>query len=149
MSRDTNLFLFSDIRTAGSWGMCVCVCVCVCARVCAQPCSTLCDPTDYSPPGSSVHEIFRQDCWSRLPFPSPGDLSNPWIQSVSLVFSALAVKFLTTEPPRKPFWDLGLQKLFYCLSQFSGLQAYIEYIIDLPCSLAYKQDTVGLLSLHM
>ena len=28
-------------------------CVCVCAH--AQPCSTLCDPTDCSPPGSSVH----------------------------------------------------------------------------------------------
>ena len=27
----------------------VCVCVCVC----------VCDPTDYSPPGSSVHGIFQ------------------------------------------------------------------------------------------
>ena len=24
----------------------------------AQSCPTLCDPMDYSPPGSSVHEIF-------------------------------------------------------------------------------------------
>ena len=32
---------------------CVCVCVCVC--VCAQSCLTLCDPMDFSPPGSCVH----------------------------------------------------------------------------------------------
>ena len=82
-------------------------------------------------------------------FPSPGDLSNPGIQPVSLVFSAFAGKFLTTEPPWKSFWDLGLQKLFYCSPQFSGLQAYTEYTINFPCSLAYEQDTVGLLSLQM
>ena len=32
---------------------CVCVCVCVC--VLSQSCPTLCNPMDYSPPGSSVH----------------------------------------------------------------------------------------------
>ena len=35
---------------------CVCVCVCV---VCTQSCPTLCDPMDYSPPGSSVHGNFQ------------------------------------------------------------------------------------------
>ena len=35
------------------------VCVCVCACVLAQSCLTLCDPMDYSPPGSSVHEILQ------------------------------------------------------------------------------------------
>ena len=34
-----------------------------------QSCPTLCDPTDGSPPGSSVHR--RQEYWSGLPFPSP------------------------------------------------------------------------------
>ena len=28
-------------------------------REVAQPCPTLSDPTDYSPPGSSVHGIFQ------------------------------------------------------------------------------------------
>ena len=38
----------------------VCVCVCVCARVrsVTQSCETLCDTTDNSLPGSSVHGIF-------------------------------------------------------------------------------------------
>ena len=30
-----------------------------CRCMCAQPCLTLCDPMDYSPPGSSVHGIFQ------------------------------------------------------------------------------------------
>ena len=33
----------------------VCVCVCVCVCLVAQSCTGLCDPMDYSPPGSSVH----------------------------------------------------------------------------------------------
>ena len=36
----------------------VCVCVCVWVWV-TQSCLTLCDPVDYSPPGSSVHEILQ------------------------------------------------------------------------------------------
>jgi len=31
---------------------------------------------DCSPPCSSVHGIFRQEYWSGLPCPSPGDLSD-------------------------------------------------------------------------
>ena len=42
--------------------------------------STLCDPMDCSPPGSSVHGLSRQEKWSGVPFPSPGDLSNPGIK---------------------------------------------------------------------
>ena len=38
--------------------MCVCVCVCLCVLV-TQSCLTLCDPMDCSPPGSSVHGIFK------------------------------------------------------------------------------------------
>ena len=42
---------------------CVCVCVCVYIKKeetkVAQLCPTLCDPMDYSLPGSSIHEIFQ------------------------------------------------------------------------------------------
>ena len=30
-------------------------------------------------------EFSRQECWSRLPFPSPGDLPHPGIKSVSCI----------------------------------------------------------------
>ena len=49
--------------------------------------------------GSSVHGFFRQEYWSRLPFPSPGDLPDPGIKPVSPV---LAGGFFTTEPRGKP-----------------------------------------------
>ena len=38
-----------------------------------QSCLTLCDTMDCSPPGSSVHGFSRQESWSGLPFPAPGD----------------------------------------------------------------------------
>ena len=38
----------------------------------------------------------RQEYWSGLPFPSPGDLSNPGIKAASLVFPALAGGLFTT-----------------------------------------------------
>ena len=41
----------------------------------------------------------RQEYWSGLPFPSPGDLPNPGIKPESPTFQADA---LTSEPPGKP-----------------------------------------------
>ena len=64
-----------------------------------QSCLTLYDPMDSSLPGSSVHGISRQEYWSGLPFPSPGDLPNPGIKPGS---PALQVDSLPFEPPGKP-----------------------------------------------
>ena len=41
-----------------------------------QSCPTLHDPIDCSPPGSFVHGILRQQYWSGLPCPPPGDLED-------------------------------------------------------------------------
>ena len=59
-----------------------------------QLCSTVCDPMDCSPPGSSVHGFARQEYWSGLPCPSPGDLSDSGIEPRFLV--AQTVKRLPT-----------------------------------------------------
>ena len=40
----------------------------------AQSCLTLCSPREYSPPGSFSMGLSRQEYWSGLPFPPPGDL---------------------------------------------------------------------------
>ena len=56
---------------------------------CAQPRPALCGPVDCSPPGRSVHGVSRQEHWSRLPFPSPGDLPDPRIGPESPVSPAL------------------------------------------------------------
>ena len=38
----------------------------------------------------------KQEYWSGLPFPPPGDLPNPGIEPKSPVFPALAGRFFTT-----------------------------------------------------
>ena len=43
--------------------------------------------------------FFRQEYWSGLPFPSPGDLPDPGIKPRS---PALQAGTLTCEPPGKP-----------------------------------------------
>ena len=44
-------------------------------------------------------EFSRQEYWSGLPFPSPGDLPDPGIELGSL---ALQADVLPSEPPGKP-----------------------------------------------
>ena len=44
-------------------------------------------------------EFSRQEYWSGLLFPSPGDLPNPGIEPISPTLQADA---LTSEPPGKP-----------------------------------------------
>jgi len=41
-------------------------------------------------------DFSRQEYWSGLPFPPPGDLPNPGIKPSSLVSPALADGFFTT-----------------------------------------------------
>ena len=67
-----------------------------------------CNPTHHSPPGSSVHEVFRQEYWSGLPFaglpfPSARDLPNPRIELTSLASPALAGRFSTNCTA----WEVG------------------------------------------
>ena len=49
---------------------CPCECVCVYVCVCTQLCPTLCNPIDFSPPGSSVYGIFQAQMleWVAIPF---------------------------------------------------------------------------------
>ena len=42
----------------------------------------------------------RQEYWCGLPFPSPGDLPDPEMETGS---PALQADFFTTEPPGKPY----------------------------------------------
>ena len=44
----------------------------------------------------------RQEYWSGLPFPPPGDLPDPGIEAASLASPPLAGGLFTTEPPGKP-----------------------------------------------
>ena len=50
----------------------------------------------------------RQECWSGLPFPSPGDLPDPGIEPGS---PALRADALPSEPPGKPILGNKATKL--------------------------------------
>ena len=49
----------------------------------------------------------RQEYWSGLPFPSPGDLPNPGTEPTS---PALAGRFFNTEPLGKPRGYIEIHK---------------------------------------
>ena len=61
-------------------------------------------------------EFSRQGYWSGLPFPSPGDLPDPRIESMTSASPALTGGFFTTEAYRKPSvlkrWVSKSQKLY-------------------------------------
>ena len=61
----------------------------------AQSCLTPWTVAHQAPPSMG---FSRKEYWSGLPFPSPGDLSNPGIKPRS---PALQADALTSEPPGK------------------------------------------------
>ena len=64
-----------------------------------QSCLTLCDPMDciqLQRQAPVSMGFSRQEYWSGLPCPPPGDLLNPGIKPLSLTSPALAVRFFTT-----------------------------------------------------
>ena len=64
-------------------------------------CPALCSPTDRRPPGSSVRGIPRQEYWSELPLPSPGDLLDPGIEPTSPALQADSSPVSHWGSPRK------------------------------------------------
>ena len=65
-------------------------------------------PHGLSSPGSSVHGFSKQEYYSGLPCPPPGDLANPGIEPASPVTPALQADFFTDEP---------LGKLYLCATE--------------------------------
>ena len=59
-------------------------------------------PHGRRPPSSSAMEFSRQEYWRGLPFPTPGDLSDPGIEPGSLASTAWSSGFLTNVPSGKP-----------------------------------------------
>ena len=80
-------------------------------------------PMDCSPPGSSVPGFSRQEYWSGLPCPPPGDLPDPGVEPQSPAVQADA---LLPEPLGKPL-------------QFSSVQllSHVRLFV-IPWTVAYK-----------
>ena len=52
----------------------------LCCAMSPQSRRTLCDPMDWSPPGSSVHDILQARILGWVPMPLPGDPSHSGIK---------------------------------------------------------------------
>ena len=84
-------------------------------RAVSHLCLTLCDPRGCNLPGFSSLEFPRQEYWSGLPFPSPGDLPDPGIKPGSPVLQAHS---LLSEPP-------GNQVCVYIYPLFSKFASHL------------------------
>ena len=71
-----------------------------CGCLVAKSCPTLCNPMDYSPPGSPVHGISQARIleWVAISFSSVSSRPRDWTR-----VSCMAGGFFTTEPPGKPY----------------------------------------------
>ena len=69
----------------------------------AKLCSTLVTPWTVAYQAPLSTRFPRQEYWSGLSFPFPGDLPDPGVKIMSLESPALAGRFFTTEPTGKPF----------------------------------------------
>ena len=69
--------------------------MCVCAKS-LQWCPILCDPIDCSHQAPLSKGFSRQEYWSGLPCPPPGNLPNPGIKHESLISPAKSDGFFTT-----------------------------------------------------
>ena len=91
-----------------------------------QSCPTLCNPTEHITHQAPVSmEFSRQEYWSTLPFPSPGDLPYPGIKTRS---SALQVDSLPpSEPPGKPeyIYESACVYIYICVCVCVCVYVYV------------------------
>ena len=90
---------------------------------------------DCSPPGSSVHRILQAKCWSELPFPSPGDLSDPGSEPQ---FTALQGDSLPSDPPGEP---LELDVELFNVQLALDLGGYLFYCMEISCISTGQKNT--------
>ena len=106
------------------------VCVCVCQSLsCVQ---LFVIPWTIGHQAPLTMEFSRQEYWSQVPFPSPGDLPNPGIKSGSSAFQADS---LPSESPITLTFNLSLS-LCLCVT--------IHYFYNcLQASIIIRKSNVG------
>ena len=72
----------------------------------------------------------RQEYWSGLPFPFPGNLPDSGIEPTSSASPALAGRFFTTVPPGKPLLSLLRSHVFIFVFIFINLGCELRKIVS-------------------
>ena len=78
-------------------------------------------------------DFSRHEYWSVLPFPIPGDIPNPRMESAS---PALAGGFSTTKPPWKPVFKVALLET----EVLKSTSPYGHVMTQLPSDLQMQYD---------
>ena len=94
---------------------------------------TLSDPMDCTCQAPLSMGFSRQEYWSGLPFPSPGDLPDPGIKPASLKSPTLAGGFFTTTHLGSTFRILFHTSFIVLFFSFRFLHFYSLYLY-LSCS---------------
>ena len=98
---------------------------------------SLCNSMDCSPPGFSCLEFSRQEYWSGLPFPTPGDLPDPEIEPTCLASPALAGRLFTT----RTTWEaLGVSWKRIKNHRFMSLSHSPNSVRTRPWSYSFRAD---------
>ena len=106
---------------------CVCRCACICMLSHVQLFET---PWIVAHRAPLSMEFSRQEYWSGLPFPSPGDLPDPEAEPAFLVFPALAGRFFTIALPGKPVYVCMCVCMYVCVY----IYIYINKTESLCCT---------------
>ena len=121
----------------------VCVCVCACAQL-LQSCLTLRNPQTVAHQAPLSMEFSRQEYWSGVPCPLPGDLPDSGVESESPAYPALQVDSLPTEAWGKPFLLVTGFNLLTKAVVIYVPKGYMS-IIFIYCNIfAWDEDNTGL-----
>ena len=99
-----------------------------------QLCLTLYHPWTVAHEAPLSMGFSRQEYWSGLPCPPPGDLPDPGTERVSLMSPALAGRFFTTSATRKPKLGVTLKFSYVLLQCFFH---YVRFVTKLVCAFLY------------
>ena len=124
--------------------MIVCVCVCVCVMLscfsCVRLCATLWTVSHQAPLSMG---FSRQQYWSGLPFPPPGDLPDPGIKPSSQASPTLAGRFFTTSTT----WEAFILRYASIISQYDWKEKikqiqHSKINKTMSCNIQHVHDTV-------
>ena len=123
----------------------VCVCVCVCTLSCFSCVWLFATLWTIACQAPLSMGFSRQERWTGLPCPPPGDLPDPGIKPGPLVSPALTGRFFTTSAA----WEAPLA-VYVCLIQLWGYHSLPQITSMAPsdswvkwCSLSWAQDLCG------
>ena len=100
-------------------------CMCLCAMS-LQLCPTLCDSMDCTLQAPLSIGFSRQESWRGLPCPPPGDLLDQEIEPMSVISSALAGGFFTTNATWEKMLEIRILGGQWCID----FRALFRHLIE-------------------